>query len=142
MKSRRQARECVLQALYQCDTLRDWSEDCVLLYYREFVGEDTGVARTDNEIFSSDLAYGVVRNLSEVDALITGASENWSLRRMSRVDRNILRLGAFELCFVDDIPSSVSINEAIEIAKRFGSDDSPVFINGAVSYTHLRAHET
>ena len=69
-------------------------------------------------------------NRDQIDALINGASENWRISRMATVDRNILRFSVYELVYLDDIPPSVTINEAVEIAKRYGSEDSPSFVNG------------
>jgi N utilization substance protein B len=82
--------------------------------------------------FARLLACGVVKNLDFVNSNITLASTHWSLSRMSRVDRNILRMAVYELAFLDDIPGSVTINEAIEVAKRYGSADSPMFVNGVL----------
>jgi len=73
---------------------------------------------------------GVVERKGEIDRMIAGASEHWRLERMDRVDRNILRMGVFEIVYCDDIPYKVAINEAIELGKRFGSEDSGGFING------------
>ncbi|MBN1573864.1 MAG: transcription antitermination factor NusB [Deltaproteobacteria bacterium] len=76
------------------------------------------------------LVRGVCKHRKRIDKIINETSENWKLDRMGVVDRNILRFAIFELMFADDIPSSVSMNEAIEIAKRYGTADSPSFING------------
>jgi len=136
MGSRRQSRENALQALYQCDTLSDWSEECVTLYYEAFhveeEGEFKGTFDPANHDFSRLLISGVVANMESIDSLIASCSQNWSLTRMSRVDRNILRVGAFEICFLADVPPNVSINEAIEVAKKYAADDSPMFVNGVL----------
>jgi transcription antitermination protein NusB len=135
MKSRRRAREAALQALYQCDTLQDWSAEAVDLYFKVFQSESSPIAEDssqENHDFARALIGGVIEHLSEIDDQISSASTRWSIGRMSRVDRNILRLASYEIAFVPDIPVNVSINEAIEIAKRYGTDDSPMFINGVL----------
>ena len=88
------------------------------------------LAEAEEVQFATRLASGVEVRLSDVDALIEGASLNWRLVRMPVVDRNILRLAAYELLDCSDIPPSVSINEAVELAKRFGNKDSRSFVNG------------
>ena len=80
--------------------------------------------------FSESLVSGVVENREKIDSLLKTHSTNWSLDRMARVDLSLLRLGAFELIFCPEIPASVVINEAIEIGKRFGTKDTPSFVNG------------
>ena len=82
--------------------------------------------------FSRQLVLGVCEKRKEVDVLIRNASKNWRLERMSRLDRCILRLAAFEISFLEDIPPKVSIDEALEIGKKFGSEDSGRFINGVL----------
>ncbi len=96
----------------------------------DMVGENT--PNEGQKAFAQLLVQGVVDNLAEIDALIEEASTNWRVRRMPVVDRNILRLATFELMKCDDIPANVSVNEAIELAKRFGGDDSRAFVNGLV----------
>jgi len=135
VKSRRRAREAALQALYQCDTLQDWSEAAVDLYFTAFQSEHSAVqhpADMENCTFARELVMGVASHLAEIDDQIAGASTRWSINRMCRVDRNLLRLAAYEIAYLPQIPVSVTINEAIEIAKRYGTDDSPMFINGVL----------
>ena len=138
MKSRRKARESALQALYQCDTLGEWTEANIELYFQVFKSElcdgesKLEGAEKDNFDFCNSLIRGVINTMSFIDSQISSASTNWSINRMCRVDRNILRLAAYEIAFLEDIPVSVSINEAIEIAKSYGTVDSPMFINGVL----------
>ncbi|MCB9029948.1 MAG: transcription antitermination factor NusB [Deltaproteobacteria bacterium] len=132
MGSRRQAREHALQALYQCEALGELTQECVDWYFQAFHADEDGSVDFGKHEFARILALGVLENLDTIDKTISAASQNWSVSRMSQVDRNILRLGAFEISFLEDIPPNVSINEAIEIAKRFASDDSPMFINGVL----------
>lgn len=80
--------------------------------------------------FAAELAKGVTENRGAIDELLTAKSKNWSLVRMARVDLCILRIAIFELLYRSDIPKNVTINEAIEVAKKFGTEDSPSFVNG------------
>ena len=80
--------------------------------------------------FAEALLQGINEKSEEIDALINEISYEWSAERMSRVDYSILRIEIYEICYRDDIPDSVSINEAVELAKQFGGDQSPAFING------------
>lgn len=82
--------------------------------------------------FARDLIVAAVERAAEIDELITSASKNWRIDRMSRVDRNILRLGACELLAFRDVPVKVVINEAVELAKRFGTAESSAFVNGVL----------
>ena len=109
-----------------CDFLTEWSADS-----SEFCLEHFAVLKNVRP-YASQLCGGVVDNLAKIDSSLTCASEHWSLNRMGRVDRSILRVAAYELIFLSDIPVNVSINEAIEIAKRFGSEESPQFVNGVL----------
>ncbi len=80
--------------------------------------------------FSEDIVHGTISHLSEIDSAIRKAAENWGLERMAAADRNILRFATYELHYRKDIPSAVTINEAIEIAKRYSTNESASFING------------
>ncbi len=82
--------------------------------------------------FARALVRDTVARLAEIDDVIQNASKNWRLERMSRVDRNILRLATYELCHVESVPVKVIINEAVELAKRFGASESPSFVNGVL----------
>jgi N utilization substance protein B len=85
------------------------------------------------EQFCLALFDGVVRCLAEIDTRISAASENWKLHRMAASDRNVLRLGAYEIAFAPDpVPAPVALDEAIELARRYGSKDSPAFVNGVL----------
>lgn len=123
---RRQAREDALQILYQLDYNKDLTPEAALYHFENHFSPD----RETIDEFTQRLVTGVTRSLIEVDGIIQGVSEHWRPDRMAVVDRNILRLGVFELQFCDDIPATVSINEMIELAKHFGSENSPAFING------------
>lgn len=88
-----------------------------------------GVALTD---YAAKLMSGIIDHLDEIDGWIADTAENWTLERMPIVDRNIIRLAAYEIAYCDDIPTGVAINEAVEMAKYFGSDESPKFVNGVL----------
>lgn len=121
---RRLARESALQLLFACDFHSNWSDlliaNLAKCYLPEHTSRDYAVA----------LVKGTVSNLEEIDSKITCASLHWSVSRMSRVDRCILRIALFEMFYDTDMPFSVVINEAVEVAKRFGADESPNFVNG------------
>ena len=117
------ARKHALQIMYQGEVLERDPED--LVSDRALVPETQGL-----DDYAKDLLSGAGANQEAIDARIVAASENWSMDRMSIVDRSLLRLAAYEMCYVDDVPVSVSINEAVNLAKEFGGDDSPRFING------------
>ncbi len=99
-------------------------ERAIDLFKENFKTDETAIP------FFLFLVRGVCKHKERIDKIINDTSENWKLDRMGVVDRNILRFAIFELMFADDIPSNVSMNEAIEIAKRYGTADSPSFING------------
>lgn len=80
--------------------------------------------------FTTTLVTGVMQQRDEIDVLIQEYSTNWSLERIGLVERNILRFAIYELCFLPDIPPNVTINEAVEVAKKYGTEDAPAFING------------
>ncbi len=125
MATRRRARECALQMLFQFDAGDIPAADVVRLYKKCF-GEGT---LPDD--FSVNLFSGIAEDLSSIDDVIASSSDHWRIDRMSRVDRNILRMGVFEILNADSgTPPRVAINEAVELAKRFGTAESPSFVNG------------
>jgi N utilization substance protein B len=130
MSIRRRAREIALQVLYQLDIDRGDVQEVLDLYWRNF--RPPLKARE----FGQRLIEGVRQSQSQIDRLIEDNSENWTLKRMAMVDRNILRLATFELLFCPDIPFKVTLNEAVELAKKFGADDSSAFINGILDKIH------
>lgn len=135
MKSRRACREATLQVLYQCDLRDDFSASTVDFFFQHFANlGDVGDGDTVDVggDYGRALVDGVITRLNEIDNLIGLASTNWSVARMSLIDRNIIRIATFEIHYGSEVPTKVSINEAIEIAKDFGSDDSPKFVNGVL----------
>jgi transcription antitermination protein NusB len=128
MLSRRKAREQVLELLYQVD-IGDLPLAKVLELYQE-QQED----RQDKKVnqFVQDLLQKTVQNQLTIDALIKETVEHWTFDRIAVLDRNILRLAITELLYLDDIPAKVTINEAVELAKRFSTKDSGKFVNGVL----------
>ena len=126
MGLRRQSREAAVQAVFMCDFLSKWELEHMIFCFDHF-GTTKSV-----RAYAEALARGVIENLQSIDSKITCSSEHWSITRMGRVDRAILRVAAYELICLPDVPRSVAINEAIEIAKRFGADESPNFVNGVL----------
>ncbi|MDD5424417.1 MAG: transcription antitermination factor NusB [Candidatus Omnitrophica bacterium] len=124
MRKRTQARECALQILYQADLRKETAEKLFLDYWRD---SDAGSEVSD---FASSLVLGTLKNIKKIDDTITGYASNWKLSRMAVIDRNVLRLATYELLFCDDIPQKVSINEAVDLAKKFGDMESGKFVNG------------
>lgn len=127
MGNRRKARENALQLLYEMEFA---AERPSKTQRWETFAEDGMVEAGESRVFAEELVQGVKDNEAAIDECIRGASTNWKLERMALVDRNILRMATYELLYREEIPRKVSLNEAIEIAKRFGTEDSSAFING------------
>lgn len=127
MTRRSRAREVALQLLFQHDVNPGVARTAIEQFAHDRLG------KPDAEAFCLALYDGVTRRLTEIDARITAASENWKLQRMAASDRNVLRLGAYELAFAAELtPGPVALDEAIELARRYGSADSPAFVNGVL----------
>jgi transcription antitermination protein NusB len=132
--TRRQARECALQILYQLDG-RDqqdgaWEtvrvEEATTRFFLHFEAPEKARA------MAVDLVKGVAAHKAAVDEKLRKHSPRWKLERMALVDRNVLRIGAYEILFKKDVPTNVAIDEAVEVAKRFGTDTSAAFVNGVL----------
>jgi N utilization substance protein B len=134
MSRRSRAREVALQMLFEDDVNPRASLEAT----KEFLA--ARLHSSDLEEFCLSLLQGVRRNQSELDALLTQTADNWSLDRMAATDRNVLRLGAYEILYTDT-PGRAAINEAVELAKRFGSANSAPFVNGILD-KFLRHKET
>lgn len=128
---RRRGREAALQMLYQMDSTGVSAEEAVRLFWSHLTPGD-GTQGTEGESFANELVLGIGREGERVDQAIRDVSEHWRIERMARVDRNVLRLATYELLFMADIPRRVTINEAIELAKRYGDAGSPAFVNGVL----------
>ncbi|MFC1624595.1 transcription antitermination factor NusB [Candidatus Omnitrophota bacterium] len=124
MRKRTLARECVLKILYKIEISRDSMESSMEDFWsREKFGEDI-------KDFADSFVRGISENRTRIDGIISKYADNWDIKRMAVIDKNILRIGTFELLYRDDVPSKVSINEAIELAKKYGDIDSSKFVNG------------
>lgn len=120
---RREAREKALQTLFQLENTELTVEDAI---------EHT-VGNGELDSFFADLVNGTVANLTAIDESLTEKLENWSLNRLAKIERTILRLSAYELLYTPETPKNVVINEAIEISKIFGDEKSSKFVNGVLS---------
>jgi N utilization substance protein B len=126
MGARRSGREAALQMLFQLEASGTSSAQTIELFWRMFEADPEG------RPYADALVRGVSDNLAAVDARITAASQNWRLERMGRVDRNLLRMGTWELIGNKDVPRAVVIDEAVELAKAYGTDESSSFVNGVL----------
>ena len=124
MGSRRKARECALQLLYRLDIGGGQPDDIPEFYWNE------SDADSDAQSYAQELYRGILTLRDELDAKIASSSAHWKMSRMAAVDKNILRIATYELRERDDIPIRVVLNEAVEIAKRYGSAESGAFVNG------------
>ena len=122
---RRRAREYALQLLFQLDVTRGKLTDKLMEDFWKDIKEDNDVKE-----FANSLIRGTRENIAEIDKIIKKSAEHWSIGRMAIIDRNIIRCAAYELLYRADIPPSVAINEALEISKKYSSEDSASFING------------
>jgi N utilization substance protein B len=128
MLSRRKARECALQMLFQWDLGKDAAEKVEQLFWSNTRWIEDDAQRA----FANQLFLGAVAAAEEIDRLIASHAEHWRMDRMPAVDRNILRLAIYEMTHYRETPPAVIINEALEIARRFSSDESVQFINGVL----------
>jgi len=126
MGKRRLARELAIQVLFHLEFSPGDPEQVFELICENFNSQKSAWP------FSKKLVLGVCEKKNELDMMLRSASKNWRLERMSRLDKCILRLAAFEISFLEDIPPKVSIDEALELGKKFGSEDSGRFINGVL----------
>jgi N utilization substance protein B len=132
MHQRRKAREVAIQVLYAMDVQEINLEGAVDLFWDNFDAPE------DVRKFSMTLIAGVWNNLKQIDELISGSSDNWTIGRMSRVDKSILRMAVYELLFCLDIPPKVTLNEAIDLGKVYGSENSGAFINGILDALYVK----
>jgi N utilization substance protein B len=122
MGSRTKARETALQALYQLDAAGGSGQEVLSGHFDPL--------DADTRRFAEELVRGVQAERQLIDSIVERTSTNWRLDRMALVDRNILRLGVYELLRLPDVPVRVTLNEAVELGKKFGSDESSAFVNG------------
>jgi len=138
MRKRSLAREYALQILYQIDITHDNYQTSISNFWQAQGEENIG---QEIKNFTADLVKGAIDNLEKIDAKIAQYATNWQLKRMAVVDRNILRLASFELIFRDDIPAKVSINEAIELAKKYSGLEASKFVNGILDKIKLEGNK-
>ena len=135
MGQRRKSREIALQMLYQQEMTGEPPQAVIDSYYELESGTDKNPdLAVAVRPFAEKLLNGVYGHRDELDKMIVSASENWRLERMSIIDRNVLRIALFEMLYCPEIPPKVSINEAIDLGKTFGSPDSGAFINGILDH--------
>ncbi len=127
MRKRTQARECALQILYQIEMNPAPIEEVIQAFW-----EENAESSEDVRKFSEMLVRGSLEHREEIDRIVLKATENWQLDRMAVVDRSILRFATYELLFVEDIPRKVTINEAVDLAKKFSQEESGKFVNGVL----------
>ncbi|MBM4065496.1 MAG: transcription antitermination factor NusB [Planctomycetes bacterium] len=132
MRNRTIARELAIKALYQLDLCGDGIISDIDTFCKE------SAEKTDIYSFAMSLINGCRSNIKEIDEKITSVTEHWELRRMAIIDKNILRLGVYELLHRNDIPPKVSINEAIELAKKYSTKNSGTFVNGILDKIYSR----
>jgi N utilization substance protein B len=113
--------------LFQIEASGVDAEKAIALFWRNFEADPEGRPYADEAV------QGITAKLADVDASITAASSNWRIERMTRVDRNLLRLGTWELMFRPDVPRAVVLDEAVELAKSYGTDESSAFVNGVLN---------
>ncbi|MEE4356938.1 MAG: transcription antitermination factor NusB [Desulfococcaceae bacterium] len=135
MKNRRTSREKALEALFYMDIRQDISREALELYCLCFP-----LTEKTSDFFQT-VTRGVMRNRSHIDTVLARFSDNWKISRMSCVDRNIMRIAVYEMFYCADIPYKVSINEAIDIGKKYGTDESGSFINGILDRIHIALEE-
>ncbi len=124
MQPRRKSRELALQVLYQSEITDQDATGILTEFQNHFSPEAT------RDEFTERLVRGVCEHSEEIDGFLSRYSENWRLERMTTIDRNILRIALFELLYCEEIPPKVTLNEAIDLGKKYGSEDSGSFING------------
>ena len=129
MRKRTRSRELALQILYQVDVRKDNIDEFIADFWENQIASDD---TSDDSVmeFSTTLVNGTLKNLLKIDEHITSYAENWQLSRMAVIDRNIMRMGTFELLYLEDMPPKVAINEAVELAKKYGDTESGKFVNG------------
>jgi len=127
MGARTGGREAALKMLFAVEASQTELDSAIALFWREFGGDP------ETRPYADESVRGVLEEREGLDETIRTASENWRIERMTRVDRNVLRLGTWELKHRPDVPRAVILDEAIELAKRYGSEESGAFVNGVLN---------
>ena len=128
MRRRTHARELALMVLYQTDITKTPIEESLQIFWEEHK------VPAEVKEFATSLTVGTTESLKRIDDVITRYADNWELSRMAAVDRNILRLATYELLFLEEIPPKVTLNEAIDLAKKYGDQESGRFVNGILDH--------
>ena len=126
MRTRTLAREAALQYLYEIDAVGIENAEPIVAFLERQLG------RTEAWDYATSLIAGCLENMAEIDKVLASCAENWTLERMAVVDRNVLRLGTYELLFAENVPHKVAINEAINLSRRFSTEESGSFVNGVL----------
>jgi N utilization substance protein B len=134
MAARHRSREHALQILFQWDMRKQPVDESIAAFYGSLYSEENAV-QPERDEFLEQLVRGTVEKSGEIDALISGHAEHWRIERMPAVDRNILRLAIYELRNTDT-PPAVTIDEALELARRFSTEESVLFVNGVLDAVH------
>ncbi|GAB2692925.1 transcription antitermination factor NusB [Paenibacillus thermoaerophilus] len=133
---RRLAREIALQSLYQVELAEAAPREAVRVAVEEALGDNEGQVSIGKEPISEDyileLVEGTVSRQAEIDSMLSGYLKGWRTDRLARIDRQVLRMATYEMVYRDDVPPKVVINEAIELVKQFGSEESGKFVNGVL----------
>jgi transcription antitermination protein NusB len=127
MGARTGGREAALKMLFGIEATDADADHAIAAYWREFGGD------AETRPYADESVRGVVAERAAIDETIGSASEHWRIERMTRVDRNVLRLGTWELRYRRDVPTEVILDEAVELAKRYGSEESGAFVNGVLN---------
>jgi N utilization substance protein B len=127
MGARHSGREAALQMLFQIEASGVSADEAVATFWKSFEADPEG------RDYANDAVRGVAGSLAALDEAIAQASTHWRVERMARVDRNVLRLGTWELMHMPDVPRAVVLDEAVELAKAFGTDESSAFVNGVLN---------
>jgi N utilization substance protein B len=129
MGARHSGREAALQMLFQIEASGVSTDEAIRLFWRTFLGD----ADPEGRSYADEAVRGVASVREELDRYVAEASAHWRIERMARVDRNVLRLGTWELAHRPDVPRAVVLDEAVELAKSFGTDESSAFVNGVLN---------
>ncbi|MGN7968244.1 transcription antitermination factor NusB [Microbacterium sp. 22296] len=130
MSARTKARKRALDILFQADVR---GEELAIMLATEAKRASSEPERQASWLYARDIVDGVIDNRDEIDEQITTFAKDWSLQRMPAVDRALLRIGAWEILFNDEVPTAVAIDEAVELAKEFSTDDSGSFVHGVLA---------
>ncbi|WP_017815279.1 transcription antitermination factor NusB [Paenibacillus shenyangensis] len=133
---RRLAREITVQSLYQMEMNEVKAEEAIMILLEEAAADNESEVELSDEAqlktYVLDVVNGIWENKEAIDQLLVDYLQNWQVSRLSRVDRQILRLAVYEMVFTDGVPAKVAVNEAIELSKHFGTEESGKFVNGVL----------